>query len=90
MPRRSEVRADASLARAGRLGSEGYRPEKVLIREIQLRTPLVETYIQDTRPDVKLYQVPIDDQFMLSRVDFGKGFFDKNYSPRSDVQEKLV
>ena len=34
--------------------------EKVLIKEIQDRTPLVETYIQDTRPDVKLYQVPVD------------------------------
>src|SRR5581483_7373835 len=49
--------------------------EKVLIKAIQERTPLVETYIQDTRPDVKLYQVPIDDQYTLSRVDFGKGFF---------------
>ena len=57
--------------------------EKALIKEIQQRTPLVETYIQDTRPDVKLYEVPIDDQYMLSRVDFGKGFFDKSYQPRT-------
>ena len=55
--------------------------EKVLIKNIQQRTPLVETYIQDTRPDVKLYEVPVDDQYMLSRVDFGKGFFDKTYMP---------
>lgn len=60
--------------------------EKVLIREIQQRTPLVETYIQDTRPDVKLYEVPVDDHYMLSRVDFSKGFFDKPYTPRE--QEK--
>ncbi|MFP5205489.1 MAG: M48 family metalloprotease [Acidobacteriota bacterium] len=57
--------------------------EKVLIQEIQKRTPLVETYIQDTRPDVKLYEVPVDDHYMLSRVDFSKGFFDKSYTPRS-------
>jgi hypothetical protein len=57
--------------------------EKVLIKSIQQRTPLVETYIQDTRPDVKLYQVPVSDQYMLSRVDFGKGFFDKSFEPRS-------
>ncbi len=56
--------------------------EKVLIKSIQERTPLVETYIQDTRPDPKLYEVPVDDQYVLSRVDFGKGFFDKTYSPR--------
>ena len=56
--------------------------EKVLIKAIQQRTPLVETYIQDTRPDVKLYQVPVSDTYMLSRVDFGKGFFDKSFEPR--------
>jgi hypothetical protein len=60
--------------------------EKVLIKAIQQRTPLVETYIQDTRPDVKLYEVPVDDQYMLSRVDFGKGFFDKSYEPRDEAK----
>ena len=57
--------------------------EKVLIKDIQQRTPLVETYIQETRPDVKLYQVPVADTYMLSRVDFGKGFFDKGFEPRA-------
>jgi len=61
--------------------------EKVLIREIQQRTPLVETYIQDTRPDQKLYEVPVNDTYMLSRVDFGKGFFDKAYEPRGTKQK---
>jgi hypothetical protein len=62
--------------------------EKVLIKNIQQRTPLVETYIQDTRPDVKLYEVPVDDQYMLSRVDFGKGFFDKSYVPQTRAEGK--
>jgi len=57
--------------------------EKVLIKNIQQRTPLVETYIQNMKPDIKLYQVPVSDEYMLSRVDFGKGFFDKSYEPRS-------
>jgi hypothetical protein len=61
--------------------------EKVLIKEIQQRTPLVETYIQDTKPDVKLYEVPVDDQYMLSRVDFGKNFYDKSYSPRTESKK---
>ncbi len=56
--------------------------EKVLIKNIQLRTPLVETYIQNTKPDVKLYEVPVSDEYMLSRIDFGKGFFDKTFEPR--------
>jgi len=62
--------------------------EKVLINDIKLRTPLVETYIQDTRPDPKLYQVPVDDQYILSRVDFGSAFFDKTYSPRTESTKK--
>ncbi len=53
--------------------------EKVIIQNIQQHTPLVETYIQDTRPDPKLYQVPISDTYMLSRVDFHKAFIDKPY-----------
>ena len=64
--------------------------EKVLIKAIQQRTPLVETYIQDTRPDVKLYQVPVADQYTLSRVDFGKGFFDKTYEPRDTKNKKAA
>jgi hypothetical protein len=61
--------------------------EKILIKAIQQRTPLVETYIQNTRPDVKLYQVPTSDQYTLSRVDFGKGFFDKSYESK-DTEKK--
>jgi hypothetical protein len=57
--------------------------EKVLIKNIQQRTPLVETYIQNVKPDLKLYQVPIQDEYMLSRIDFSKGFFDKSYTPRT-------
>ncbi|MGA2571884.1 MAG: hypothetical protein ABSF23_15320 [Terracidiphilus sp.] len=60
--------------------------EKVLIKNIQLRTPLVETYIQDTRPDVKLYSVPVDDQYMLSRIDFGREFFHETYKPKTEAR----
>jgi hypothetical protein len=57
--------------------------EKVLIRAIKMRTPLVETYIQNTKPDLKLYAVPISDMYVLSRVDFGKAFADKPFEARS-------
>lgn len=58
--------------------------EKVTIKEIQQRTPLVETYIQDTRPDADLNQAPVDDDYILSRVDFNKAFSDKLYARRQD------
>jgi len=62
--------------------------EKVLIQAIRKRTPLVETYIQNTKPDVKLYMVPVEDQYMLSRVDFAKGFVDKGFTDRAVKQGK--
>ncbi|HVJ08097.1 MAG TPA: M48 family metalloprotease [Acidisarcina sp.] len=59
--------------------------EKITIKAIQKRTPLVETYIQNMRPDPKLYAVPLSDQYLLSRVDFGRTFTDKSYdSERSE------
>ncbi len=57
--------------------------EKVVIKNIQERTPLVETYIQEMRPDDKLYQVPTGDTYMLNRVDFRKTFTDKPYASRA-------
>jgi hypothetical protein len=61
--------------------------EKIVIKNIQQRTPLVETYIQDMRPDEKLYEVPTGDTYMLSRVDFRKTFIDKSYAARNDHKQ---
>ena len=61
--------------------------EKVVIKNIQERTPLVETYIQEMRPDDKLYQVPVNDTYMLNRVDFRKTFGDKPYAARSEKKQ---
>jgi hypothetical protein len=36
------------------------------------------------RPDEKLYQVPVSDFYMLSRVDFRKSFVDKAYADRKE------
>ena len=62
--------------------------EKVIIKNIQQRTPLVETYIQNTRPDSKLYEVPVGDQYTLSRVDFGKTFYDRTFQPREGAERR--
>jgi hypothetical protein len=58
--------------------------EKIVIKNIQQRTPLVETYIQEMRPDQKLYEVPTSDTYMLNRVDFHKTFGDKPYAARTE------
>jgi hypothetical protein len=64
--------------------------EKEVIKSIQKRTPLVETYIQNTKPDQKLYEIPVDDQYILSRVDFSKTFVDKPFNNRAVTESKGV
>src|SRR5580692_6831993 len=54
--------------------------EKVTIKQIQKHSPLVQTYIQNMRPDQVLYAVPESDQYLLGRVDFGKSIMDTSYS----------
>ena len=61
--------------------------EKILINNIRQRTPLVETYIQDTRSDEKLNRVPVADTYMLSRVDFGRTFYNTAYPARSEAEK---
>jgi hypothetical protein len=66
-----------------RLVQESIAREKAIIQQIEKSTPVVQTYIQDMRPDVKLYQVPVADQYMLGRVDFSKAFVANEYSMKS-------
>jgi len=53
--------------------------EKEVIKVVKERAPLVETYIQNMKPDAKLLQVPESDQHFLGRVEFGKIIGDSQY-----------
>ncbi|HEX3941098.1 MAG TPA: hypothetical protein VHX11_06420, partial [Acidobacteriaceae bacterium] len=57
--------------------------EKVTVKEIEKHAPLVETYIQNMRPDQLLYAVPESDQYLLGRVDFGKTIADTSFDGTS-------
>lgn len=46
--------------------------EKEIIKVLRERAPLVETYIQNMRPDDQLNQAPQSDQHFLGRVEFGQ------------------
>lgn len=48
--------------------------EQATLKAIEKDTPVVQTYIQNLRPDPVLYQVPVSDDYSVARVDFGKGF----------------
>jgi hypothetical protein len=53
--------------------------ERGVLQALQQRTPVVETYIQDFKPDTQLSAVPTDDNYFLGRVDFGKVIQDNRY-----------
>lgn len=48
--------------------------EKIMMKELRKRTPMVQTYIQNMKPDSNLGVVPASDKYILSRVDFDKAF----------------
>jgi hypothetical protein len=53
--------------------------EKVVIEDLKKRTPLVETYIQNMRPDPVMGATVDSDTHFLGRVDFGRVIGDKAY-----------
>lgn len=59
--------------------------EKEVIKIVKERAPLVETYIQNMRPDPLLSQVPESDQHFLGRVSFKKVIADSQYEVNEDT-----
>jgi hypothetical protein len=61
--------------------------EKVVIKTVKERAPLVETYIQNMKPDPVLGQVPESDQHFLGRVQFEKIIGDNSYAVNKDTSQ---
>ena len=59
--------------------------EKVVVKTVKERAPMVETYIQNMRPDPVLSQVPESDEHFLGRVAFGKVINDSQYQVNQDT-----
>ena len=57
--------------------------EHATIKLIQKSTPVVQTYIQNVRPDPVLYSVPVSDEYSIARVGFGRAFSAETYDPRA-------
>ena len=62
--------------------------EKVVIQTVKQRQPVVETYIQNMKPDPVMRQVPESDEHFLGRVDFGKVIGDEEYKEGPKAGEK--
>jgi Peptidase family M48 len=59
--------------------------ENRLYNTMKSYSPLVETYIQNLKPDKELGYIPAGDKYFLSRADFTKGV---NLVPLSDTDSK--
>ena len=61
--------------------------EKVIVKTVKERAPLVETYIQTMKPDPLLGQVPESDEHFLSRVDFKSVIGDNSYAVNNSTSK---
>ena len=61
--------------------------EKVVIKTVKERAPLVETYIQNMKPDPVLGQVPESDEHFLGRVEFSKVIGDQTYAVNKETSQ---
>ncbi|HMG02872.1 MAG TPA: hypothetical protein VK596_07045 [Edaphobacter sp.] len=61
--------------------------EKDVIKTLKERAPLVETYIQNMRPDNTLGQVPESDQHFLGRVEFSRIIGGNEYKVNKSISE---
>ena len=61
--------------------------EKEVIKTLKERAPLVETYIQNMRPDDKLGQAPESDQHFLGRVEFDRIIGGSEYETNRSITE---
>ena len=62
--------------------------EKEVIKVVKERAPLVETYIQNMKPDPVMRQVPESDEHFLGRVEFGKVIGDDQFKAGPKAGEK--
>ena len=63
--------------------------EREVIKRVKERAPIVETYIQNMKPDPVMRQVPESDQHFLGRVEFGKVIGDSSFKegPKAGSQQ---
>jgi len=62
--------------------------EHALMAFLKNRTPLVETYLQNLKPDPKLGAVPKEDHYFLGRLDLGESVDRRDYLSRDESFEK--
>jgi len=62
--------------------------EALFVKSLGEYTPMVETYIQNMRPDKDLGQVPVSDEYFLGRIKLEQGVEDVNFLPDEKKPEE--
>ncbi len=62
--------------------------EHALMEMLKTRTPLVETYLQNLKPDQKLGAVPSGDHYFLGRMDLGESIDRRDYLSKDESFQK--
>ena len=62
--------------------------ESLFVKNLKEYTPMVETYLQNMRPDSDLGQVPISDEYFLGRMKLEQGMEDVNFLPSQKQPEE--
>src|SRR5664279_3753334 len=63
--------------------------ESLAIKGLGEYTPMVETYIQNMRPDKDLGRVPVSDEYFLGRINLKHGVEDVNFLPGESEKSSL-
>lgn len=87
-----KVDADSPFARKltptqDQLVNKAIAREAVIIKTLRERSPIVETYIQNMRPDPVMGQTVDSDAHYLARVDFGKVIGENGFLTGSDQKK---
>jgi hypothetical protein len=64
--------------------------ERNLLKMLEDRTPIVETYLQNVRSDAQLGPVPRDDRYFLGRMDFSESIDRKDYMKQPSMEKHLL
>ncbi len=64
--------------------------ERHLMKMLEDRTPVVETYLQNVTPDAQLGPVPKDDRYFLGRMDFSESIDRKDYMKQPSIEMYIL
>ncbi len=64
--------------------------ERDVMKMLEDRTPIVETYLQNVTSDAQLGPVPKDDRYFLGRMDFRESIDRKDYMKQPSMEKRLL